>query len=114
MSAWLGRLLDFNLVRQTGRTQGTRYYVNPSVLRAVVEGRRTTLQLIEPHRLHALILEDLRRHPQSSISEIHNRTAPELPRSQIRRSLKSLIEQGQVNPSGENRGRRYALKGEKN
>jgi ATP-dependent DNA helicase RecG len=111
VASWLGRLPELGLVRQKGRTQGTRYYVNPDILRAVVEGRRTTLQLIEPHRLHALILEDLRRHPQSSVSEIHNRTAPELPRSQIRRSLKVLIEQGQVEPTGENRGRKYVLSG---
>jgi len=111
VAAWLGRLLDLGLVKQTGRTQGTRYYVNPAILRAIVEGRRTTLQLIEPHRLQALIVEDLRRHPQSSISDIHSRTAPELPRSQIRRSLKILIDQGQVEPMGQNRGRRYILSG---
>lgn len=109
VAAWLGRLLDLGLVQQAGRTQGTRYYVNPAILRAIVEGRRTTLQLIEPHRLQALIVEDLRRHPESSISEIHDRIAPEIARSRIKRGLEKLAEQNRVIYEGENRWRRYTL-----
>jgi ATP-dependent DNA helicase RecG len=110
VAAWLGRLLELGLVRQTGRTQGTRYYVAPELLRSVASQRRTTLQLIEPHRLQALISEDLRRHPNSSISEIHTRIAPEVARSRIKRGLEKLIEQDRVTAEGEKRWRRYTLR----
>jgi len=109
LTSWLGRLLDFNLIKQTGQTKGTRYSVDPEMLRSIATQHRTTLQLMEPHRLEALILEDLRRYPQSSISEIHQRTAPELARSRIKRTLERLIAQDQITQTGENRWRRYSL-----
>ncbi|MDJ1172985.1 ATP-binding protein [Roseofilum capinflatum] len=109
LTSWLGRLLDFNLIKQTGQTKGTRYSVDPEMLRSIATQHRTTLQLMEPHRLEALILEDLRRYPQSSISEIHQRTAPELARSRIKRTLERLIAQDHITQTGENRWRRYSL-----
>jgi ATP-dependent DNA helicase RecG len=109
LTSWLGRLLDFNLVKQAGQTKGTRYYVNPEILRSIAIQHRTTLQLIEPHRLEALILEDLRRYPQSSIGEIQVRIGSEIPRSRIKRSLERLVRQGLIAFEGEKRWRRYTL-----
>ena len=109
LAPWLGRLLDLKLIKQSGQTKATRYYIDPGVLRSVAAGQRTTLQLIEPHRLQALILEDLKRYPKSSMGDIHTRIAPELPRSQIRRSMKSLMESKKVSFAGKNRARRYWL-----
>jgi len=106
---WLGRLLDLNLIKQSGQTKATRYYVDPALLRSVAAGHRTTLQLIEPHRLQALILEDLKRYPKSSMGDIHARIAPELPRSQIRRCVRSLMDSQKVSFEGNNRARKYWL-----
>jgi len=109
IAPWVGRLLDLSLIKQSGQTKATRYYVDPELLRSVATGRRTTLQLIQPHRLQALILEDLRRYPRSRMGDIHSRIAPELPRSQIKRSVQSLLEAQQVSCNGKNKGRRYWL-----
>jgi ATP-dependent DNA helicase RecG len=109
LASWLGRLLEFNIVQQTGQTRGTRYFLNPEILRSNTIQHRTTLQLIASHRLEALILEDLRRYPQSSISEIQARIAPELSRSRIKRSLERLVTQDMITYEGENRWRRYNL-----
>jgi ATP-dependent DNA helicase RecG len=68
---------------------------------------RTTLARIESHRLRALILEDLERHPGSSISQIRERIGDEIPVYDIRRQLKVLREQGEVLFEGQKRGRRY-------
>jgi ATP-dependent DNA helicase RecG len=105
---WMGRLLDLGLIRQTGRTRATRYFVPPRLLRASGLDLKTTLQRVEPHRLRALILEDLERYPKSSSTDIHKRIGAEIPFRTFRRALIQLVEKGHVTAVGERRWRRYS------
>jgi ATP-dependent DNA helicase RecG len=107
LQPWLKRLLDWHLVQSTGRTQATRYFVDPTLLRSLKFTGETTLKRIEPHRLAALVLEDLQRYPQSAISEIHQRIGGEIHPKQVKRALEELIERGAVRFEGNNRWRRY-------
>jgi ATP-dependent DNA helicase RecG len=110
ISPWLGKLLsNYELVKQSGKGQATRYYIDPELLRSTQLRIKTTLQRIEPHRLEALILEDLRHYPKSSISAIQDRIAPELLRSRIKRALEKMVQDKTIDFEGENRGRRYSL-----
>ena len=109
LAGWMGRLQKLSLVKQQGKTQATRYFVDPVLLQKLEFPKSTTLSLIEPHRLKALILEDLQRYPESAISDIHSRIAPELDRHRIKRALEALYEEGAVRYHGEKRWRRYAL-----
>ena len=108
---WIGRLPQWNLVEASGRAKTTRYFIAPDMLRRMDFSATTTLRRIEPHRLRALILEDLRRYPRSAIGDIQKRTAPEVSRSRIKRSLDELVEQGAVVFEGEKRWRRYWIRG---
>ncbi len=108
LSSWMGRLQKFDVIKQQGKTQATRYFVDPQLLRKFDFAQSTTLRLIEPHRLKALILEDLRRYPGSAISDIHSRIAPEVDRHRIKRTLENMAEDGLIIFSGENRWRRYS------
>ena len=108
---WIGRLPQWNLVEASGRAKTTRYFIAPDMLRRMDFSATTTLRRIEPHRLRALILEDLRRYPRSAIGDIQKRTAPEVSRSRIKRSLDELVEQGTVVFEGEKRWRRYWILG---
>jgi len=109
--SWLGRLLDTGLVHTSGRTQATLYFLNPDLLRDSPLSLNTTLTRIEPHRLEALVVEDLHRYSgSSSISEIHGRIAPEIKRRTLKTALDHLVEKGNVRPEGEKRWRRYYLK----
>ena len=101
-----------HLVKQTGRTKGTRYYVEPKLILGVDFAVPTTLTRIAPHRLRALIQEDLRRHPNSAFGDIHQRIGEEIPLSQLRRELKTLVSDGLVNCEGEKRWRRYWVRNE--
>lgn len=105
---WLKRLLDWDLVQSSGRTQATRYFVDPSLLRHLDFTKETTLKRIEPHRLAALVLEDLQRYPESAISDIHRRIGNEIHAKQVKRALDELIERGAVRYTGNNRWRRYS------
>jgi len=103
------RLLEWQLVQSAGRTQATRYFVDPQLLRSLDFSGTTTLKRIEPHRLLALIVEDVGRYPRTKISEIHQRIGAEIPRSRIRRSLEQLVREGRLNQEGVRSGTRYRL-----
>lgn len=109
LEPWLGRLMDNGLVQTTGKTSGTRYFVSPDWLRGSRLDRKTTLSRITPHRLRALILEDLARYPESSSADINRRIGAEISARTVRRALEDLAGDGQVTYSGERRWRRYRL-----
>ncbi|OWQ45216.1 ATP-dependent DNA helicase [Roseateles noduli] len=109
LQSWIKRLLAIDLVQSSGRTQAMRYFVDPALLRSLDFVGLTTLQRIEPHRLLALLIEDVDRYPQSTIGEIHQRVGPEIPRSRIRRSIAQLQAEGRLTSEGERKGTRYKL-----
>lgn len=104
---WLGRLADLGLVRTSGRTTATRYFVAPDIMRTLGVQVSTTLSRIEPHRLRALILEDLERYPRSKAKEIRQRIGSEIPAHRIRRGLEALEADGLVEHEGETQARVY-------
>lgn len=109
LAVWLGRLQGLNLVQTTGKTSGMRYFVAPDHLRGAKLDHTTTLSRIAPHRLQALILEDLARYPGSSSSDVNRRIGAEISAKTVKRALDDLAEAGQVSYAGERRWRRYSL-----
>lgn len=109
LTPWLGRLLGFGVVQASGRTQGKRYFVAPGLLRTSGLRQRTTLRRIEPHRLGALVEEDLRRYPGSSSGEVNERVGKEVPYSTLKRCIDELVDAGSVRHEGLGRWRRYWL-----
>lgn len=110
LAPWLKRLLDWQLVHSSGRTQAMRYFVAPDLLQALDFQGTTTLKRIEPHRLAALVMEDLRLYPASAISAVHQRVGAELHPKQIKRAIDELVSRGEVRYEGEKRWRRYWAK----
>jgi ATP-dependent DNA helicase RecG len=109
VQSWIGRLAELGLVATAGRTRGTRYFVPPELLRGTGLPLRTTLTRVEPHRLRALILEDLGRYPGSSRPDVHGRIAPELDFGKVRRAFEQLLAEGKVLSEGSTKRRRYRL-----
>ena len=109
LQPWLKRVLEWHLMRSAGRTQATRYFVDPGLLRSLDFAGETTLKRIEPHRLAALIVEDVDRYPGTRIGDIHQRIGPEIPRSRVRRALEQLVKDGKLSQEGVRRGTRYRL-----
>jgi len=56
----------------------------------------TTLKRIEPHRLFALIVEDVGRYPDTKIGDTHQRVGLEIPRSRVRRAVEQLVNDGKL------------------
>lgn len=109
LQPWLKRLHDWHLVQSAGRTQATRYFVDPGLLRSLKFTGETTLKRIEPHRLLALIVEDVGRYPGTKIGKIHQRVGLEIPRSRMRRAVEQLVKDGKLSPEGLRSGTRYHL-----
>lgn len=109
LAPWLGRLLELGVVESAGRTQGMRYFVAPALLRGSGLAQRTTLRRIEPHRLKALIEEDLRRYPGSSSGDVNRRVGKEVPYRTLKRAIDDLAQAGTVRHQGAGRWRRYWL-----
>ena len=106
---WLGRLLDWHLVERTGRTKGMKYFVPPTLLREAGLDALTTLSRVQPHRLRALILEDLERFPDSGRADINRRIGPEIHAKTLGRALEGLLAEGTIVASGERRWRTYRV-----
>lgn len=107
LQPWIKRLLDWDLIQSAGRTQATRYFVDPGLLRHLDFAGETTLKRIEPHRLAALILEDLKRYPKSAIGDTRQRIGSEIHPRQVKRALDGLVDKGDVRFEGDKRWRRY-------
>ncbi len=109
LAAWLGRLQKFGVVATSGRTKGVRYFIAPEVLRRLDFLAPTTLTRIQPHRLDALVQEDLRRYPGATRGEIHARIGSEIPLPQLKRCLKRLRDHDEITASGLGKATRYRI-----
>ena len=81
----------------------------PALLRAAGLDKLTTLRRVQPHRLRALILEDLERFPDSARGDVHRRIGPEIHVRTLGRALETLVDSGEILSSGVGRWRRYRL-----
>ncbi|WP_396602051.1 ATP-binding protein [Algibacter sp. R77976] len=106
---WLGRLIEFKLVKSKGKTKGTTYFIDPSVLKKHEFKGKTNLKVIPTHRLDALIIEDLSRFDKSAFGEIHQRIGKEIPQRTLRYQLNQLVEAGEIKKEGEKRGTKYFI-----
>ena len=109
LQQWIKRLLEWDLIQSAGRTQATRYFVDPGLLRTLNFVGGTTLKRIEPHRLAALIVEDVGRYPGTKMGDIHQRVGLEIPRSRVRRAVEQLVKEERLIQEGVRSGTRYRL-----
>lgn len=105
LRVWLGSLLDKELVLQRGRTRGTEYFLNPELLRDARFQGATTLKKIAPHRLRALILEDLTTHAPDAAHatprrELHRRIGLEITAAKLRSALDDLVSTREIESTG--------------
>ena len=107
--SWLGRLAELKLLKSKGKTKGKEYYVEPSILRKHEFKGLTDLKNIPSHRLEALLIEDISRYGESSISQIHQRIGKEIPLRTLRYQLNQLLEKGEIKKAGEKKGTRYFI-----
>lgn len=105
---YVTRLLEQGIIISRGLKKGTEYLINPQLIANAKLNIKASLKVIEPHRLKALIVEELRLRPDSSIENIHKQFE-EIERSDIQKAVYELAELGDIKHSGGTKGRVYWL-----
>lgn len=108
LRSYIDRLIKENIIFRSGVKKGSTLSINPQLIKNSKANVKTSLRTIEPHALKALIIEDLRIHPRSAISEIVKRL-PDVELREVRNMVYSMIGQ-EVLFEGEKKNRVYLLK----
>lgn len=108
LRSYTDRLLKDNIIGRNGAKKGTQFFVNPQLIKNAKVNLKTTLKTVEPYVLKTLIMEDLRAHPKSKISEIAGRL-PEVDLQELRKMVYSMVDVELIT-EGARTDRRYALK----
>ncbi|SFP78988.1 ATP-binding protein [Hydrogenimonas thermophila] len=109
---WVSGLTNKNIVLTEGRTKGLMYMLNPKVISSMEHNLKPSLKTMEEHTLRALIKEDLKAHPKSKISEIHQRMDG-LDIKYLRRVVYKMYEEGELEREGANKNMVYFLANKK-
>lgn len=105
---YVSRLLEQGLVISRGVKKGTEYLVNPTLIAHSRINIKPTLKVIEPHHLKALIVEELKLRPNTSVSAIHKQFE-EVSLEDIRKAVYSLVSEGRLDHSPSKTYRTYWL-----
>jgi hypothetical protein len=106
--SYTDKLVDLGILTTRGIKKGNTFLVNPKIIANSKANIKTSLKTIEPHRLIALIEEDLRLHPNSMRREIHNRL-PDVDEKDLKKYLYEMVKKGKIVALGKNKNRSYVL-----
>lgn len=108
LRSYVGRLLDQAILITRGIKKGTEYLLNPKLISSSKINIKPTLKVIEPHRLKALIIEDLERYPKSSIADIAKRL-PDVLIVDLRKCIYKMATDGKLIYEGGKTYRKYSV-----
>ncbi|MCI0468538.1 MAG: putative DNA binding domain-containing protein [Nitrospirae bacterium] len=100
LRTWVAKLTEKEMIITRGSKKGTAYLLNPKLLSGAKLNIKPTLKTIETHALKALIIEDLKIHPMSSVSQIFERLHKEVPREDVQKAVYALIKDGDIEKEG--------------
>lgn len=113
MKYWLGSLLDKNILISRGVKKGTEYLLNPELFSLAKLNLTPSLKTIEPHKLKALIMEDLKYNGKSSMKALQARLSEVLPKD-IQKAVYKMANNGEIETLGANKNRVYFTHSKKN
>ena len=108
LRSYVDKLVELGIVDTWGIKKGNSFLINPKVIANSKANIKTSLKTVEPHRLVALIEEDLRLHPNSMRREIHKRL-PDIDEKDLQKHLYEMVKSGKIVTLGKNKNCRYNL-----
>jgi len=108
LRSYTTRLVEQGVLITRGVKKANEFLINPKLIANSNANIKTSLKTIEPHRLIALIEEDIRLHPDSLKKDIEERL-PDADKADIQKTLYSLVKEGKLQTSGGKTYRRYRL-----
>ena len=108
LRSYVSKLIEKAIIISDGQKKGTAYLINPKLIANSKINIKPSLRIIEPHRLKALIEEDLKLYPNSKSADIQKRIS-DLPIEDIRKCITILLKEGVILSSGQKKGKTYFL-----
>lgn len=108
MRSWIGSLIDKGILVSQGIKKGTEYLLNPALFAQAKLDITPSLKTLEPYKIEALIIEDLKYNGKSKLSEIQERLK-EIPKSDIQKAVYRMVENDDLITEGAKRNRTYDL-----
>lgn len=108
LRSYVDSLIANKIILSKGAGRGMKYEINPEFVANTKMQFPTTLKTIEPYRLKALILEDLKYHPNSLLAEMATRL-PDVDYSELEKMVRTMAKDGEIAPLGGRKFRRYKL-----
>jgi len=108
LRSYTAKLLDKAILISRGVKKGTEYLINPKLITSSKLNIKPTLKTIEPHRLKALIIEDLKMYPKSKSAALQKRLE-DLPIEEIRKALRKMENEGVILSDGVKKSKTYRL-----
>lgn len=108
LRSFVGKLLDKSILITRGIKKGTEYLINPKLISSSKINIKPTLKVIEPHRLEALIEDDLNRYPNSQVADIQKRLE-DVPLQDIRKKVYAMVKKGILEHTPDKTYRKYWL-----
>ena len=105
---YVDSLIANHIINSRGSGRGVKYGINPEFVANTKMQFSTTLKTIEPYRLKALVLEDLKFHPNSLLSEMALRL-PDVDYPELEKMVRTMAKDGEITPLGGRKFRRYKL-----
>jgi ATP-dependent DNA helicase RecG len=108
MRTWVSGLIEQTIIITQGIKKGTAYLLNPELFAQAKLDIIPSLKTLEPYKLEALIIEDLKYNGESKLSEIKSRIS-EVPEKDIQKAVYKLAKENVLQVLGGNRNRSYKL-----
>ena len=108
LRSYINRLIENAIIISRGIKKGTEYLINPKLIMNAKLNLKPTLKIIEPHRLKALIEEDLKLYPKSKIGDVHKRL-PDILIEDIRKCIYKMVKDDVLIVFGAKTNRTYSL-----
>lgn len=108
LRSYTARLVKQEILITRGVKKSNEFLVNPKLIANSKVNIKTSLKTIEPYRLKALIEEDVRNHPDSSMKSIALRL-PDVDIKDIKKNVYQLVKNGIFRANGGKRNKTYSL-----
>lgn len=106
MRSWIGTLVEKGILATQGIKKGTEYLLNPELFKQAKLDIVPSLKTLEPYKLEALIIEDLKYNGTSKMKEIKSRLS-EIDGIAVQKTVYKLAHYGKIGKEGADKNRVY-------
>lgn len=108
MRSWVNGLLDKQIIISQGKKKGTSYLLNPELFAQAKLDITPSLKTLEPYKVEALIVEDLKYNGESKMADINSRV-PEIGAKEVQKTVYKLVKDGTLVTKGSKKNRTYYI-----